>query len=59
MPETCPVCGQETANFVWVGAYRMCRLCVNNRDKAIEILNHKHSERLDKILRELNKEKGE
>ena len=58
MPETCPACGQESASIVWIGSYRMCRLCANNRDKAREILNHKHIERLDKILAELNKEKG-
>ena len=56
MKETCPVCGQKSASLIWVGAYRMCRLCVNNYDKASKILNHKHRERLDKILDELNKE---
>jgi len=56
MKETCPVCGQKSASLIWVGAYRMCRLCVNNYDKARKILNHKHRERLDKILDELNKE---
>lgn len=56
MQETCPACGQESASLVWVGSYRMCRLCVRDQTQAKKIIDHKHSERLGKILAELNKE---
>jgi hypothetical protein len=51
----CPVCGGDYALIVWIGSYKMCELCAQNKEQAIRILKHKHNKKLNRILAELDR----
>jgi len=53
--EKCPVCGGDYALVVWARGLRMCSLCYENIDQALRVLRHKHRNRLNRILLELDR----
>ncbi len=49
----CPVCGGDYALIVWIGSYKMCELCAQNKEQAIRILKHKHFNKLNHIKKSM------
>lgn len=56
--ETCPACGGSMKSSCSVGSVLVCCQCggISNYSLALEVVRHKHHNRLEKILAELNTE---